>query len=122
MTRIRVYAILFAFSIFAACTYENENDLYDLYNSCEDPPAVWEQEIELWMTNTCAVSGCHVNQIGGTGPLNDYQNAVKSDSIILNRISRDPSEPGYMPLGDEPLDPCNIEGFEQWIENGTPRN
>lgn len=105
-----------------SCTYENERDLGRLDRPCPDPLAVWDGEIELWMTQTCATEFCHANQIGDTGPLDNYDNAVAKADAILKRITRDQSEPGFMPQGGSPLDPCLIEGFREWIDNGTPRN
>lgn len=106
--------------VLTACYSENYEDLLGQEpGQCDTPLSSWSQDIEVWINVQCV--SCH-NENSGIIDLSSYQKVAASASTVLDRIKREPGQPGFMPQGGMKLEPCVIKGFEKWIDLGTPQN
>lgn len=113
-----------ASAIFATgCYYDNYEDLYQNIpqEECDTPLSSYSQDISVWISDQCEV--CHGPNLAQAGlDLTVYDNVANKASSILDRISRPDGDPLLMPQGGTPLSDCRIEGFQAWIDLGTPQN
>ncbi|MDO1500974.1 hypothetical protein Q2T40_12610 [Winogradskyella maritima] len=105
-----------------ACTNDSEDDLVD-----DTPPPVsvnYTDDIAPIMQNNCV--SCHSNPPvnGAPTPLVSYSDVVDGveDGNLIDRISRQPGEGGFMPLGGTRLPQNLIDLIEQWEDEGFLEN
>ena len=108
----------FAIQLMVACTYENEEELFDLVdsNSVSEP-------IEVSLTNDiipiinadCAISGCHV--AGGQFP----NLTVKANIISSASRTRSETQSGEMPRG-RTLSLAEKNLIKNWVDQGAKDN
>ena len=116
---MKVLFILFLLLFGASsCYYDVESELYP--TACTPPEqALYSVDIQPIISNSCAVSGCHVS--GGTGTGN-YQNftAVQSaanSGALLVEVIQDRTMPPSSSLSD-----CDRQLIQQWVEEGALNN
>ncbi len=115
MTKI-TYALLLSTALFAACTSDNEEDLFE-QEPCDETVSL-VNDVQPIVTSHCAVSGCHVS--GAQSPnLGTKQSIVDRASRIKQRTqSRSMPPPGSgITLTDE-----EIATLGCWVDNGANDN
>jgi hypothetical protein len=91
-------------------------------SSCDTSNYTYSGRIKPLLDAWCV--GCHGgNNVGGGIDLSGYQgliNAVQGQRL-LGGIKQ---QPGYsaMPKNTSPLQPCDIDAIEKWINEGMPNN
>jgi len=100
-----------------ACYYDNEEDLYP-FEICATDTVTYAQVIKPIIDQNCALSGCHVP---GTGRV-DYTSfqglkIVADDGRLRQRAVNERTMP---PSG--PLNSCEIEQLEKWLNEGALNN
>ena len=105
------------------CYYDNEEELYafeDQLNAanCDKIDVSFSNEILPMIEGNCSITGCHLT--GGNGILLEDYNSVKIwvDNGSLKNVVVDAQT---MPPS-QPLNSCQIEQFEAWINDGARNN
>ena len=93
---------------FVSCTYD-----YDINPECNIPSAE-DEYIKSFISNKCV--GCH-NSTGDYPNLSEITQIENNINKIIDRIERDPGEPGFMPLGGVKLNDCEIDSIKTWGDN-----
>ena len=127
---ISLHAIL----IFASCTSDKKSPLTLSNNDTTVHPIVctdtvhFSIEIQPIITNSCAITGCHVGHGQGGVDALDYgifANIQAQDSAIYSRLTMLPSQtgvPGFMPKNASPLSVSQIKSFYCWWKQGALNN
>ncbi len=116
---IPIFALI---AVLSGCYADNfEDRLGEEPGTCDDPDDMWMTEIKPWVDNKC--TGCHSGSFpqGGVS-LSTYEEVSAAAQLVHDVISLPESDPGSMPKDAPNLDACKIEGFDKWIDLGTPRN
>lgn len=116
---IKKFAVLSAFiSIFSACYYDVEDELYPVGNDCPTDSVTYNNGIKQITDTKCATAGCHV---AGTGrvDLSTYAGvkSVADDGRMRQKVLIDKT----MPPGN-PLPSCEMDQIKAWLDNGAPEN
>jgi hypothetical protein len=116
--------ILTLLTIFESCYYDNEEDLYPVFQqSCDTTNVSFENSIKPILEVNCFA--CHSNAnaaaFGNNLAIENYQDVVNLQQPIIGAIKH---EPPYspMPKSGNKLSDCLIRQFEIWIENDFPQN
>ena len=81
------------------------------------PLLTYEANIQQLITDKC--SPCHIPAKGGNKLALDNFEAVKTHiDPVIDRISRQPHEKGFMPLRKPRLSDSTINVFKQWKGDG----
>ncbi len=72
--------------------------------------------IEPIISTSCAP--CHIPGKGNKTPLNTFASAKEEIDEIIERIQKNPSEKGFMPLKHAKLSADTIQMFTQWKADG----
>ena len=101
----------------ASCTYNKEELLYPNVTSCDTTDIGFAAKINPIFVNNCIT--CH----GPGGSEEGYQlntySLINSESAIAYERMNDALDP--MPPSGR-LDPCEINAFKIWIDNGKLNN
>ncbi|MDU8886429.1 hypothetical protein RXV94_09680 [Yeosuana sp. MJ-SS3] len=117
-------SIITIFSIIS-CTNHSENDLLEPVPPDPDPELVtYIDDVKVIIDNNCIF--CHNNPPvnGAPNSLTTYDK-VKSaveNSNLINRISAQPGEAGFMPFGGTRLPQNLIDKIVQWETDGLLEN
>lgn len=91
----------------------------------EDPTPVPDKvtfvaDIKPLVTASC--TPCHMP--GGSNPnkWDDYTTAKSKINLILDRVQRDPSAQGFMPMGGSKLSAEKITLLKKWVTDGLLEN
>lgn len=115
-----VVALLSIAALLGSCYYDNEEDLYELWNAqnnCDTINVSFTEDILPIMANHCATPGCHVPGGAAPGILQTYEQI----SAFAGGIRFRAIEVGDMPPSG-PLSPCNQNLLKAWIDAGAPDN
>lgn len=118
-----ILSILASTLLLSSCYHDNyEERMGGLpVEDCSTPLSSYSADIEPWIDAQCIA--CHNENFAQAGlDLSSYQLVADNADDILDRISREESDPLLMPQNGPKLDQCKIEGFEQWIADGKPEN
>ncbi|MFC2176550.1 hypothetical protein ACFLR1_06245 [Bacteroidota bacterium] len=113
--------LLACISLFSSCYYDNEEELYEIYNAgnnCDTTGVSFSKDIMPMIQGNC-ITGCHTAGGSGSGIFENY-NAVKAkvdNGSLNNRVVVMQN----MPLGAK-LTTCQIEQMQAWILKGAPNN
>jgi len=112
-TRIFAFIIFSSFLLLQSCSED------------EDPtPApdkvTFMADIKPLVTASC--TPCHMP--GGANPnkWDDYATAKSKINLILDRVQRDPSATGFMPMGGSKLSAEKIALLKKWVSDGLLEN
>lgn len=107
--------IVLLLACFSSCTY-NEI-LYD----CSSNKTSFVDCIQPIIDDHCIA--CHSTG-NSNGDLSTYESLREftMNGDLINRISKNENESGFMPLGDQKLDQITIDILIKWKENGAPNN
>ena len=115
-----VVALLGIAALVGSCYYDNEEDLYELWNAqnnCDTIDVSFSEDIQPIMASHCATPGCHVPGGSGPGIFQTYEQI----SSVAGGIRFRAVEVGDMPPSG-PLSPCNQNLILAWIRAGAPDN
>ena len=122
MKKINIYLIIALHLLLSACTSDSEDDLLIPV----EPVAVvtYDDNVKTIIDSNCLA--CHTNPAinGASVPLTTFQDvrsAVQNLNII-NRISAQPGDSGFMPLGGARLPQSSIDLIVQWEADGFLEN
>lgn len=105
------------------CYWENEETLYPDSAQCDTTAVSFAQDIIPILTNNCYT--CHSNVNGPDFAFGitfeDYEDVAASASLIAGAINHREGFP-QMPKNREKLDPCLINTFESWVNQGSLNN
>jgi len=119
-----IYSIFFFLSIFASCTYYNEEELFP-NEVCDTENITYQQDILPIFEKACY--SCHSSNtpVIYYGNLNlenfDHIQKVVDDGQLLRNIKHE-LDGLPMPQGGAKLSDCNIAKIEKWIIQGIPNN
>lgn len=101
----------------AACTYDNEEDLFGEMD-CSTTPATFSAVIAPIIQVNCAVPGCHVAN-AQFPDFTDFKNIQDNAITIKSRV-----ENGTMPPASsgKSLTLEQINAITCWVENGAKNN
>ena len=107
---------------FSSCTY---NEVPSTYNEipydCSSNEPSFKECIKPIIDNHCVP--CHKTG-SANGDLSTYESlwefTINGD--LINRISKNQNEAGFMPLGNQKLDQMTIDMLIHWKENDAPNN
>ncbi len=121
MKKLIVFSIIL--SLAAACTWENEEELYPDPGLCDTLDVSYSEDVVPILANNCYA--CHSNANGpdfGRGNTwEDYEDVVASANTIVGAINHEDGFPS-MPREADQLDTCSISIIEAWVNAGTPNN
>lgn len=105
----------------SGCYYDNEEELYEHYynqNKC-DTAVTFSNTILPIIKGNCAISGCHVAGGSGNGIFENYDNvkAKVDNGTLRNRVLVQKDMPPAQPLND-----CQLQQIEIWLDEGAPDN
>ena len=103
--------------LFAACAYDNAEDLYG-EPDCPPDGVSFTEEILPIIQNNCAIAGCHVE--GRQLPtLETYDQIAANSEKVKIRTGN-----GTMPPGSsgKSLTQDEINHISCWVESGSPDN
>ncbi|WP_179137487.1 hypothetical protein [Candidatus Entotheonella palauensis] len=82
-----------------------------------DKKITWENQIQYYFTQM------EVGCMRAHGlDLSSYKDVRNNANAILERVSKQPDEPLFMPAGRERWPQGQIDDFKTWIENGKSLN
>ncbi|HPF11284.1 MAG TPA: hypothetical protein PKW08_12510 [Flavobacteriaceae bacterium] len=106
-----------------SCTSHTYDDVVDTTPQGNDQPVTF-QDVKFVFETIC--QQCHTNppQNGAPMPLVTFQNVREAVLTrgLLERISRDESDPGLMPFGGPKLPQNIIDLIFQWEADGLLQN
>ena len=110
-----------------SCTNHSESDLIDIPDPDPDPEptfVTYVDDVKIIIDNNCL--GCHSNPPvnGAPSHLTTYEsvkNAVENRNLI-GRVSSQPGDGGFMPLGGSRLPQNLIDIIIQWETDGLLEN
>jgi uncharacterized membrane protein len=103
------------------CLKENEEDLFP-NSDCDTTSTIsYVNDILPTIQNQCYACHSQQAQIGGI-ILEGHANFSAYATLVLTAISRDPSEPKFMPNGGSPLPDCFKQKLQVWINRGSNNN
>lgn len=105
------------------CSNNSEDDLTDVSPVQQGELITYTEHIKPIIDNNCVF--CHDNPPvnGAPNSLVNYQDVKASaENNLLDRISRQASESGAMPLGGPRLPQNSIDLVQQWIADGLLEN
>lgn len=76
----------------------------------------YEANIKPVIQANCAP--CHIAGQGNKKSLDNYANAVATADDTIERIKKNPADPGFMPMRHPKLDDATIATFENWKKGG----
>lgn len=121
--RLILFALNFFIVFLAACSYNNEEELYP-NETCDTTNVTYSIDIKPIFEQNCY--SCHSSSaqtLYGNLNLEDFDNIqrVVDDGHLLKNIKHEPD--GIpMPKGGGKLSDCNILKIENWINQGIPNN
>lgn len=117
--------LLFAvISVFSACYYDNEEELYPNTNQtpCDTASVTLSAVVKPILNQHC--TGCHNAGFASGGvDLETYAQLASSANSgkLLSSIKHD-GKASPMPKGSAKLDACSIAKIEKWIQLGAKNN
>ena len=122
MKKINIYLIIVLLVFLSACATDSEDDL--LIPVEQVAVVTYDDNVKSIIDNNCLA--CHTNPAinGASVPLttfDDVRSAVQNLNII-NRISAQPGDSGFMPLGGARLPQSSIDLIVQWEVDGLLEN
>lgn len=113
-----IFLTLLVSSLFS-CTNASEDDLIVPAQQLPDP-VTYEAHVKPIIQSNCL--NCHGNppQNGAPISLNSYPDVSNAyvNGGLLNRISSQPGESGFMPVGGARLSQFSIDIIEKWEADG----
>jgi len=110
-----LFFIGFIAVVFHSCTNDQTLDVV-----CDLPDDIsYQNDVFPIIETSCAISYCHVNNFS-FGDFTTYDNTLTylDNETLLTRVSA-----GTMPPpNSKPLESCEVQLIEIWIENGYPDN
>ncbi len=108
-------------TFFCSCTSDNEEDLFGT-TTCDTSNTSYAQDLVPIIERSCF--NCHdSDNNNGNVTLEGYTNVKRfvDNNRLIGAIKH---LPGFapMPQGKAMLVECEIEKFEEWIQNGAPNN
>jgi mono/diheme cytochrome c family protein len=106
-----------------ACTYNNEEDLFDKEpTDCNLGEVKYSVQVKSILQKNCYACHSTGSNIGGI-LLDNYTNVrnTATSGLLLGVVNH---APGFspMPKGGGKLANCDIEALQTWLDNGTPNN
>lgn len=103
-----------------SCTNDSESDLIDNETTTT---VSYTEDVKPIMESNCV--SCHGNtpSNGASVSLNTYDNVKNAilNNALINRISKDQSDPELMPLGGSRLPQTTIDKIAQWETEDFPQ-
>ena len=116
---MKILVPLLFLCLFNSCYYDNEEELYPNDAPCDTAAVSYSVQIKPIISNSCAVSGCHVS--GGTAGFNlQTYSEIKSkvdDGSFMDRVIVQQNMPP-----NEDLSSCELEQLKTWLNEGAPNN
>jgi hypothetical protein len=105
--------ILFSISM-SGCYYDIDEELYpSAINACDSIPATYSTKIQVLISGSCAISGCHTAN-GQSPNLSDYTNLKNNIERVKARAVQEKSMPPSSALSS-----CDVSALQQWIDKGA---
>lgn len=102
-----------------SCYKDSKEALFPIAQ-CDTANITWNKDIKPFVSNTCAISGCHDAATASGGyALNDYAGVKLCVDYMRFLIVM---EQGTMPKNSSKLDPCTINKVRRWINTGALEN
>jgi hypothetical protein len=101
----------------SSCYYDFEDELYGVA-ACDIPASVtYTTHIEPIISQSCAISGCHVTGGGGNGNFETFAG-------VQGKVSNGSFEETVLISGSMPpsgnLSSCDLQLIEAWLTAGSP--
>ncbi len=105
------------------CYWENEESLYSGPEICDTISVSFSEDIVPILTNNCYT--CHSNNNAADFAygisFEDYEDVAASANLIAGAINHSEGFP-QMPRNRDKLEPCLINTFEAWVNQGILDN
>jgi hypothetical protein len=112
MKQLALIFSVFAIIFFAACSQKNNP-------AKVIPKTTYETGILPLMQAKC--TPCHFpSKHGNKANFENYANAAKYSTAMINRIQLNPTDKGFMPFKNAKLTEEEISVFKKWISDGLP--
>ncbi|MDG1761165.1 MAG: hypothetical protein P8L72_05700 [Flavobacteriaceae bacterium] len=118
--------LLFSFLLLASCGGDSSDDLVEktedpTENPNETAAYTYTSHVKSIMTNNCV--SCHSSTPinGASSSLVTYEDVKNYGTSIINRITRNEGEAGFMPKGGTKLPQNLIDQIIQWKEDEYPQ-
>ncbi len=106
-----------------SCEYASEDDLINAPNQLPDP-VTYNAHVKPIIDNNCII--CHSDPPVNGAPtsLVDFNDVMAGymNGNLLNRISAQPGQNGFMPEGGSRLPQIDIDIIEKWEDDGFQEN
>jgi mono/diheme cytochrome c family protein len=109
MKKISLIMLLVSVIAFSYCTSGKKT-------MAKNPPVTYMADVAPLLSSNCAP--CHFPPKGNKEPLNTYDAAKEEINEIIERISKNPGEKGFMPFKHDKLSDSVINVFVQWKAGG----
>ncbi|WP_027418727.1 hypothetical protein [Crocinitomix catalasitica] len=105
-------------AVISSCYKDNEEDLYK-DSECDVTDVSFSEDIMPIINASCATVGCHIAGGSGNGEFINYAQVFTKveNGSLMNRVVTLRDMPPSGSLTD-----CQIEHFEQWINDGALDN
>lgn len=80
------------------------------------PPVTYVADVQPIIATKC--TPCHIPPKGNKKPYDTYTRVKDDIDAIINRINRNPGDPGFMPFKHPKLSDSLIRVFENWKARG----
>lgn len=123
---MRTLILLFSFCLFlfSACTYENEDELFDspitpqILDTAGGVKVTYLKDVKPILETRCNFTGCHASGTPARqGDFSSY-NGVKA-KVDNNTFKKEVIDTKRMPLGNPPLPKIEIDILRAWLEDGA---
>lgn len=116
--KIRILLICSSLVFMTSCYKDKEDLLYGTAD-CQTTSVTYSTDIEPLISGNCAISGCHVQGGTGTGLFENYDQTIAkiNDGSFRRRVIVQKDMPPSAPLNE-----CQIQKIEKWLQEGAPNN
>ena len=109
--------------LMAGCYWDNVETLFPDGGLCDTLDVSFTSDVIPILSNNCYSCHSHSNapDFANGLSLEDYEDVAAMSDRIVGAIKQNE---GFMPmpLGEEPLDSCQIETIEAWVNQGSLNN
>lgn len=101
-----------------SCYNDSEEAVYGVVD-CDVTDVTFTTDVSPIINSSCATTGCHVSGGSGPGNFNDFNDLSSkiADGSFQNRVLVQMTMPPSVPLQD-----CELDILQAWIDNGAPND
>ena len=106
------------------CYYDSIEAYYQGTNTCDTLAVQYSIQVQAILRDNCNI--CHGGDAisGGGHKMDNYQDLLNyvNSGTLLDRITAADTGPKMPPLPNSPLNDCDIDRIQAWINDGAPDN